>query len=75
MDFYYSKKRDAEALGYFDEGTKGTWRLFNIEVFKECQLTQKTKELVAVVYAYITRCPYFIEGHAKKALEVGATRA
>jgi AhpD family alkylhydroperoxidase len=74
MGFYYGRKRDPEALGYFNEGTMEAWKQFNIEVFKEGQLTQKTKELVAVACAYITRCPYCIEGHAKKALDVGATK-
>ena len=46
---------------------------FNQKVFDEGKLSAKMKELVAVACAHITRCPYCIEGHTKKAKQLGAT--
>jgi AhpD family alkylhydroperoxidase len=46
---------------------------FNQKVFEEGTLSAKMKELVAVACAHITRCPYCIEGHIKKAKKAGAT--
>jgi len=74
MDYHYGKRRDPEVSKYFDEDAMKAWRQFNIEVFKEGQLSKKTKELVAVACAYITRCPYCIEGHTRRALKEGATK-
>ena len=31
------------------------------------------KELIAVAAAHITRCPFCIEGHTKRAMEAGAS--
>jgi AhpD family alkylhydroperoxidase len=46
---------------------------FNQKVFEEGKLPAKMKELVAVACAHITRCPYCIDGHIKKAKQLGAT--
>ena len=46
---------------------------FNQKVFEEGRLSAKMKELLAVACAHITRCPYCIEGHTKKAKQLGAT--
>jgi AhpD family alkylhydroperoxidase len=46
---------------------------FNQKVFEEGDLSVKMKELVAVACAHITRCPYCIDGHIKKAKQAGAT--
>jgi AhpD family alkylhydroperoxidase len=46
---------------------------FNNKVFADGALPSKTKELIAVAAAHITRCPYCIAGHTKKAKQLGAT--
>ena len=46
---------------------------FNSRVFEEGALPVKTKELIAVAAAHITRCPYCIAGHTRGAKKVGAT--
>ena len=46
---------------------------FNGKVFEEGALSVKTKELIAVAAAHITRCPYCIAGHTRRAKQVGAT--
>ena len=46
---------------------------FNQKVFEQGKLSDKMKELVAVACALITRCPYCIEAHTKKAKQLGAT--
>ncbi len=46
---------------------------FNSKVFADGALSSKTKELIAVAAAHITRCPYCIAGHTKKAKQLGAT--
>jgi AhpD family alkylhydroperoxidase len=72
--YYYVRKRDREVTKYFDPKVLEAMTTFNNEVFKPGKLDTKTKELIAVAAIYITRCPYCIESHAKKALEAGATR-
>ena len=46
---------------------------FNAKAFEEGALSQKVKELIAVAAAHITRCPYCISGHTKRAKQLGAT--
>jgi AhpD family alkylhydroperoxidase len=46
---------------------------FNEKVFVDGALPTKIKELMAVCAAHITRCPYCIAGHVRKAREAGAT--
>jgi len=46
---------------------------FDQQVFEDGALTSKTKELIAIGAAHITRCPYCIEIHTNKAKELGAT--
>ena len=46
---------------------------FNTKAFEEGALSQKVKELIAVAAAHITRCPYCITGHTKRAKQCGAT--
>jgi len=36
-------------------------------------LSTKIKELIAIGAAHITRCPYCIEGHVKRAKKAGAS--
>ena len=46
---------------------------FDQKVFEAGTLSVKTKELIAVGAAHITRCPYCIAGHVKRARKAGAT--
>jgi len=46
---------------------------FSDKVFAEGALSTKDKELIAVAAAHVTRCPYCIDRHTKKAKEAGAT--
>jgi AhpD family alkylhydroperoxidase len=46
---------------------------FDGKVFEDGALPTKTKELIAIGAAHITRCPYCIEGHVKRAKKAGAT--
>lgn len=46
---------------------------FDHKVFAEGTLSTKTKELIAVGAAHITRCPYCIDSHVKRAKKAGAT--
>lgn len=49
------------------------WRNFSREVFKEGDLDEKTKQLIAVAVAHVTQCPYCIKGHTRGSKKAGAT--
>ncbi len=73
-EHFYSKDALA-AMGKFAElkgDLLGAFMNFNMKVFEEGALPVKTKELIAVACAHITRCPYCIDGHTRKAKEAGA---
>jgi AhpD family alkylhydroperoxidase len=74
MDYHYTKSRDPKVMDYFNQETIETWSKWNKMVFEPGKLDRKTKELIAVACTYMTRCPYCIEGHAKAALDAGATK-
>jgi AhpD family alkylhydroperoxidase len=74
MDYHYAKERDPNVIEYFDEEAMKAFRDWNSMVMAPGKLDKKTKELVAVACTYMTRCPYCIEGHAKAAIEAGATK-
>jgi AhpD family alkylhydroperoxidase len=46
---------------------------FSARVFAEGALPRKTKQLIAVAVAHVTRCPYCISGHTKLAHRAGAS--
>ena len=69
-----NKERSPDVANCFDVETLEAWKRFNSLVFEEGMLSKKMKELIAVACTYITRYPYCIERHAKKALEEGATK-
>jgi AhpD family alkylhydroperoxidase len=46
---------------------------FDQKVFEEGALTTKTKELIAIGAAHVTRCPYCIEIHVSSAKRAGAS--
>lgn len=49
------------------------WREFSKSVFVEGELSEKTKQLIAVAVAHVTQCPYCIKGHTKQAMQKGAS--
>jgi len=74
MDYHYAKERDSKVIEHFDEEVMKAFMDWNSKVMAPGKLDKKTKELVAVACTYMTRCPYCIEGHAKAAIEAGATK-
>ena len=74
-DVYYPKDgvKNFQKLMELNPDLFTSFLTFNQKVFDEGALPGKTKELVAVACAHITRCPYCIEGHTKKAKQLGAT--
>jgi AhpD family alkylhydroperoxidase len=46
---------------------------FSQIVFKDGALSSKVKNLIAIGVAHTTQCPWCIEGHVKRAKELGAT--
>ena len=71
---YYKKKLSPDYMKYFDKAATEGFSKWNKEVFKPGKLDVKTKELIAIAATYITRCPWCIESHTKKAIRAGATK-
>ena len=74
-DFHYHTDTKAQRakLHGLKKDLLESWGNFNSKVFEEGALPIKTKELIAVATAHITRCPYCIAGHTRAAKQVGAT--
>ena len=49
------------------------FKAFSQCVFADGAIPAKTKQLIAVSVAHVTQCPYCIRGHAKAAMQHGAT--
>jgi AhpD family alkylhydroperoxidase len=49
------------------------FRAFSQKVFADGALSARSKQLIAVVVAHVTQCPYCIKGHTKAARQHGAT--
>jgi AhpD family alkylhydroperoxidase len=76
MSDHFYPKDGLLSMGKFAEvkgELLGAFASFNQKVFEAGALPEKTKELIAVGCAHITRCPYCIDGHTRKAKEAGAT--
>ena len=74
MDYHFPKERDPSVNKYFDREVLRAFADWDRKVFAPGKLDKKTKELVAIACAYMTRCPWCIEGHTKAALDAGATK-
>lgn len=75
MSSYYEKE-DLKKLAKFGElapQAMQAFQQFDRQVFAEGALNVKTKELIAVASAHITRCPYCIDAHTHRARKAGAT--
>jgi AhpD family alkylhydroperoxidase len=72
---YPSSSRDlSEKRRALAPDTEKAFQAFSQQVFADGALPVKTKQLIAVVVAHVTQCPYCIRGHTKAALRHGATR-
>ncbi|HIH88028.1 TPA: carboxymuconolactone decarboxylase family protein [Candidatus Bathyarchaeota archaeon] len=74
MAYHYAKKGKGEVTKYWNQDVLNAFGTFDEKVFEPGKLDVKTKELCAVAATYITRCPYCIEAHAKRAMAAGATK-
>jgi len=74
-DYFYPKdgRKQFSKLMELNKDLVTSFASFNQKVFQEGTVSIKTKELIAVACAHITRCPYCIEGHIQKAKQAGAT--
>lgn len=75
MDYHYPTDTRAHRakLRGLKKDLLESWGAFNGKVFEAGALPVKTKELIAVAAAHITRCPYCIAGHTRLAKAAGAT--
>ncbi|MDD5723584.1 MAG: carboxymuconolactone decarboxylase family protein [Syntrophales bacterium] len=53
--------------------TAASFVAFDQKVFEKGALDAKTKELIAIGAAHVTRCPYCIEAHVNRAKKAGAS--
>jgi AhpD family alkylhydroperoxidase len=74
-EYHYEvdKAKYAQYLGALKKDLMQSFADFDGKVFEEGAIPQKYKELIAVASAHITRCPYCIDGHTRRAKDRGAT--
>jgi AhpD family alkylhydroperoxidase len=74
-DHYYAKDglKSIAKLVELKGDLFGSFFAFDQKVFADGSLSIKTKELIAIGCAHVTRCPYCIDGHVKRARKAGAT--
>ena len=74
-DYFYSvdARKYRSKLAELKGDVLDAFGQFNSKAFAAGALSVREKELIAVAAAHITRCPYCIEGHTKKAKEAGVT--
>ncbi|MBI2875869.1 MAG: carboxymuconolactone decarboxylase family protein [Candidatus Tectomicrobia bacterium] len=75
MSHHYGKE-DLKKLAKFGElapQSMQAFQQFDRQAFAEGAINVKTKELIAVAAAHITRCPYCIDAHTRRAKKAGAT--
>lgn len=74
-EYYYDieARKHLGKLGSLNKDLMASFGDFNNKAFAAGALPVKTKELIAVAAAHITRCPYCIDGHTRKAKLAGAT--
>lgn len=66
-------KRIAELKDYAPDAVKGFFG-FDEGVMKDCAISKRDKELIAVAVAHITGCAYCIDIHTKNAKKLGITK-
>ncbi|MDD4876473.1 MAG: carboxymuconolactone decarboxylase family protein [Dehalococcoidales bacterium] len=75
QEYHYDKEglKYLKTLGNLKKEQLESFSDFNNKAFAEGAIPPKYKELIAIAAAHITRCPYCIEGHTRRAKENGAT--
>ena len=76
MSENFYKKKGLDSIAKLIELKKDLFNSFfsfDNKVFEEGALSVKVKELIAIGAAHITRCPYCIDGHVKRAKKAGAS--
>ncbi len=75
MSHHYGKEdlKKLAKLGELAPQSMQAFQQFDRQAFAEGALNAKTKELIAVAAAHITRCPYCIDAHTRRAKKAGAT--
>ncbi len=75
-DYFYAKESGKHLLKFMELHPQlfTSFLQFNQKVFEEGALSLKTKELIALACAHVTRCPYCIDLHLKKAEQAGASQ-
>ena len=68
-EYYYdvAAGKHLQTLGSLKKELLESFVTFDSKVFEEGAIPKKYKELIAVAAAHITRCPYCIEGHTRRA--------
>ncbi|WP_394972795.1 carboxymuconolactone decarboxylase family protein [uncultured Croceitalea sp.] len=66
-------KELATEMASLSKGNIDVWRSFSRTVFKAGELSEKTKQLIAIAVSHVTQCPYCIRSHTAQALKKGAT--
>ena len=64
-----------KSYALLEEDTKGLYLNFYRHTYAKGVLDRKTMELVAIGAALVSGCQHCLEGHLKKAVKSGATRA
>lgn len=75
-DVYYTRsnlKKLRDTGKYASEGYKG-YVAFNTAAMKEGKVSAKLKEIIATASGAASQCPYCIDVHTKRAVELGATK-
>jgi AhpD family alkylhydroperoxidase len=75
MDNYYLKENshNIRRLPELKPEAYKAFIEFSSQVFKDGALSNKIKQLMAVAVAHTTQCPWCIDAHVKRAMELGAT--
>ena len=74
-EYHYNvdTRQQREYLRSLKKDYLDAWGAFNTKVFEEGAISKKNKELIAIACAHITHCPYCIDGHVRRAKEMGVT--
>ena len=74
-EYHYSTdtRQQREYLRSLKKDYLDSFAAFNSKVFEEGAISKKNKELIAIACAHITHCPYCIDGHVRRAKEMGVT--
>ena len=70
-----SKRRNATSMSMIEPRFRNIYKSFYKETyFTPTTLDLKTKELIAIGVSLVAKCEGCLDGHIKKALEIGVTK-